>query len=110
MTSYWNPNYVQHASHRYTTFRFVVYFILNRDKAKDTENQNITFQNTLASLVLHNIRKYFSVSSVEKVACSLYIDWRPPIKIVDNGINGSETTACSLISSLYCAVAIGLQH
>ena len=62
---------------------FVIYVILNCDKAKTYENQNITFENTLASLVLkmlHNIRKYFSVSSVEKVACSLYIDGRPPIK------------------------------
>ena len=77
MTSYWNPDYVDHASRRYTTFKFVVYFILNRDKAKASENQNITFENTLASVMLirsHNIRKYFSVSSVEKIACSLYID------------------------------------
>ena len=82
MTSYWNPDYVEHASRRYTTFRFVVYFILNRDKAKAGENQNTTFENTLASLLLkrlHNIQKYFSISSVEKVACSLYFDWRPPI-------------------------------
>ena len=60
-----------------TTFRFVVYSILNRNKAKASENQNMTFENTLASLELkrlRNIRKYFSVSSVEKVACSLYID------------------------------------
>ena len=79
MTSYWNPDYVEHASRRYTTFRFLVYFILNRDKAKASKNQNITFKNILASLELkrlHNIRKYFSVSSIEKVACSLYIDWR----------------------------------
>ena len=55
MTSYWNLNYVEHASLRYTTFRFVVYFILNRDKAKASENQHITFENTLASLVLKNV-------------------------------------------------------
>ena len=81
--SYWNPDYVEHASRRHTSFRFVVYFILNRDKAKASENQNITFENTLAYVVLkrlHNIRKCFSVSSVEKVVCSLYIEWRPPIK------------------------------
>ena len=83
MMSYWNPHYVGHALRRYTTFRFVVYFIVNGGKAKASENQNITFENTLASLMLkrlHNTRKHFSVSSVEKVACSLYINWRPPIK------------------------------
>ena len=71
MTSLWNPDYVEHASRRYTIFRFVVHFIQNRHEAKATKNQNTTFENTLASLVLkrlHNIRKYFSVSSVKKVA------------------------------------------
>ena len=28
----------------------------------------------------YNIQKHFSASSVEKVACSLYIEWLPPIK------------------------------
>ena len=89
MTSYWNPDYVEHASCRLTTFRFVVYFILNRDKAKASENQNITFENTLASLVLKRLHVHFILTSGHRV------------KIVDNRINESKTTACSFISSLY---------
>ena len=112
MASYWNPDYVEHASRRYTIFRFVVYFILNRDKAKASENQNITFKNTLASLVLkrlHNIQKYFSISIVlKRVQVHFILTSGHRLKVVDNGINESETTACSLISSLYYAVAIGL--
>ena len=59
MTSYRNPDYVEHASLRYTIFKSVVYFILNRDKAKASENQNTTFENTLASLVLKRLQVHF---------------------------------------------------
>ena len=41
------------------------------------------FENTLASLVLkklQSIQNTLASLSVEKVACSLYIDWQPPIK------------------------------
>ena len=70
MTSYWNPDYVEHASCRYTTFRLVVYFILNCDNAKASENQNITFENTLASLVLkrlHNIQKHLASPELKRL-------------------------------------------
>ena len=75
-----------------------LFFILNRNTAKASENQNITFENTLASLVLKKLHDHFILTGGHR------------LKIVDNGINGSETTACSLISSLYCAVGIGVQH
>ena len=41
MTSHWNPDYVEHASRRYITFRFVVHFILNCFEAKASKNQCI---------------------------------------------------------------------
>ena len=98
MTSHWNPDFVEHASRRYTTFRFVVYFIQNRDKAKASKNRNITFENTLASLVLKRFNAHFILTGGHQS------------KIVDNRINGSEIIACSLISSQHCAVVMGLQH
>ena len=45
-----------------------------------TENQNITFENTLASLVLKSLDVHFTLSGGHQS------------KIVDNGINGSQTT------------------
>ena len=73
MTSYWNPDFVEHASRRYTTFRFVVFFILNRNEGKTSDNLNVTFENALASLVLKRLHVHFILTGGHR------------LKIVENG-------------------------
>ena len=56
-----------------------------------TENQNVAIKNTLTSLVLKRLHVHFALGGGHR------------LKIVDNEINGSETTVCSLYCDLaYC--------
>ena len=71
------------------------------------------FENTLASLVLkrlQNIQNTLASLVLKRLHVHFVLIGSHRLKIVDNAINESEITACSLISSLYCAVVIGLQH
>ena len=74
MTLYWNPDYAERASNRYTTIRFVVilfYLILAKtetgNKGNLQKNKIRLSENTSGSLVLKSL---FISAATRKVAAS----------------------------------------